>query len=86
MTPAAALLSLWICWLMLLNWGHFRLKKRWKKQMQFHLAQPSPTISWLIPFRNEVSNVRRFIANLNPNRHPFFVWITTAPPIQAPSK
>jgi hypothetical protein len=75
MTPAAALLSLWICWLTLLNWGHFRLKKRWKKQMQFHLAQPSPTISWLIPFRNEVSNVRRFIAYLNPNRHPFFVWI-----------
>jgi len=75
MMPFAILLALWISWLLFLLAGNNRLKRRWKQMPIRKPNSPHPTISWLLPFRNEAENIRRFFAHSNPEKTSNFLWI-----------
>jgi glycosyltransferase involved in cell wall biosynthesis len=70
-----AILSLWVSWLLFIRLGNIRLKRRWKKRLEFQPPPPTPTVSWLLPFRNEENNIRRYLAELSPQRLSLFLWI-----------
>jgi len=69
------LISLWIGWLLFLLTGNFRLQRRWLQSSTPNPNSPLPSLSWLLPFRNEANNIQRFFAHTPPHRKSLFLWI-----------